>query len=727
MFENLSFIKAPIPFEKTYNLDKSPCILFRKDTEIAEPGIATLAICCLGIGYCYINGQKASADLFIAPASDYRKTLWYNVYDVTQLLKKGKNSFAVLCGNGFYNEPFKTPWKYDEASWRDNPKFILQLNIEGKTVLVSDNSWKCTEETPVIFNALRSGEHFDSRLWRSDIFTGNIDNLDYALLDPSPPEGKFMECLCEPVRECEEFKAQKIIKTGEHRFVFDIGQNISGYIRLRINQKSGDLLVIRHAEQLKKDNSLELNSMDSDYFYPESKFMTDRFICNGEDFTWSPRFTYHGFRYVEIEGLDDENAKNETVTGIFVHQDIKTASSFGCSDSKLTELFRIGQMATYSNLFYVVTDCPTREKLGWMNDSQASAEQMCINFSIHNLFRKWNTDILDAQREDGAMPGIVPTPDWGYHWGNGPVSDGMQFELPWQLYRHTGDTSLLIKNLPYFRNYFKYIRTRTDEDGFTAFGLDDWASPEKFEGNKTPLALIDSALIAKFCRIAVRASVFANDNDSKLFFEKYLSENLKKFQSRFLNDDGSSKVVEQTALAFIISQKMYIRKEPIVRQLRQLIEKNDFHHNCGMAGMPQLFNALDAADLNDYAFKILCSRGYPSYMDWIENGATTLWETWQEGSSKNHHMFSCFMAWIIKSLAGIRMKEDSCAWKEIEIKPYFAPLDFCKAYVDTPQGRIIVSWERKEENIILNTDIPPGIDAYYLGEKIRTGMNRITI
>jgi len=724
IFDKQSFITAPVHFEKKFNSVKNSCFLFRRDIDIESPGKASVSICCLGIGYCYINGRRISDDLFTAPVSDYRKTLWYNIYDVSALIRKGKNSFAVLCGNGFYNETFKTQWKHNEAGWRANPKFIFCLKIDGKTVLCSDDSWKCTWETPVVFNALRSGEHFDSRLWSPDLFTGNTEKMRNAMIDTSPPGGVFRECACEPVRECAEFKTAAVIKTGEHRYVFDMGQNISGYIRLKINQKAGDVLVIRHAEQVKDDYSLELNGMDSKWFFSESRFMTDMFTCSGEEFTWSPLFTYHGFRYVEIEGLGDANAKKETVTGIFVHQDIKAASSFECSDKNLNELFRIGQMSVWSNLYYSITDCPTREKMGWMNDAQSSTEQLCINFAAKKLLCKWNMDILDAQRTDGAMPGYVPTHGRGFDWGNGPVSDGMLFELPWQVYRHYGDASLLIENLPFFKRYSDYILTRKNDDGFIAFGLGDWASPEE---SKIPLALIDTALVIKFCRIAIKAAEFANDTGSKVFFENHLFEDLKKFRIKFLNSDGTCKINEQTALAFIIAQELYTKKEPVIEQLKNSITEKNFHHNCGMAGMPQLFNALDSAGLNDYAFKILCSHGYPSYMDWINSGATTLWEKWQPGFSKNHHMFSCFMAWIIKSLAGIRMKPDTCAWKEIEIKPFFAPLDFCKAHVDTPDGKISVLWKRDGIKIILDADIPEGINAFYGAQKLNPGKNTVII
>jgi alpha-L-rhamnosidase len=295
------------------------------------------------------------------------------------------------------------------------------------------------------------------------------------------------------------------------------------------------------------------------------------------------------------------------------------------------------------------------------------------------------------------------------------------------VYRHTGDSSLLIQNLPAFRRYVEYLDSRTDDEGFVNFGLDDWASPEKFEGNKPPLAFVNSVFMVKFYRVAVKAAETAGDGEAGAWYEKRLSALVGKFQAKYLNADGSCVVPEQSALAMILAQQLYTKPEPVVEQLKQAIQEKNFHHNCGMAGMPHLFAALDAWDLNEYAYKMLTAKGYPSWLDWIDDGATTLWETWQAGNSKNHHMYSCFMAWMIKSLAGIRMAEDSRAWEKVEIKPYFAPLDFVKAHVDTPRGKIAVHWERQGNKIVLHTDIPQGIEAVYAGKKLPAGSGSITI
>ena len=259
MFENINFIKADIPFVRECDKNKSPCVMFRKKFMLETFNTAKVYLCALGYGYYYINGEKITQDLFTAPVSDYNKTLWYNAYDVSEFLKPGENVFTVICGNGFYNEQFKTAWNHNEAVWRDNPKFILKLETDGKTALVSDDTWRCTDKTPVVFNHLRSGEHFDSRLYNPDFNKLSFDDSgwQFAVNDSTPPTGTFRECVCEPVRECADYKTVKIIQTSPTRYVFDIGQNISGYIRLKVKQESGDLLVIKYAETVNCDYALQ--------------------------------------------------------------------------------------------------------------------------------------------------------------------------------------------------------------------------------------------------------------------------------------------------------------------------------------------------------------------------------------------------------------------------------------------------------------------------------------
>lgn len=605
-FEGSSFIKPDVVFDKMRE-DYAP--MFRKKFVIDEEiKTAVLTVCGLGYGYYYVNGGKVTEDLFTAPVSDYRKTLWYNRYDISDKLCRGENIFAVLCGNGWYNESLETVWGHYKAEWRDLPKFILQLEVNGKVVLVSDESWKYTLETPYLFNQLRQGEHFDSRRYQKDWTEADFDDSAWkpAKKDDAAPKGVFRECLCEPIRECQEIAPIAVTK-WENGYLFDFGVNISGYARLKVKQPAGDRLVLRYAEQIKEDQTLQYNGMDNVYFYKRGLFQTDEFICCGEDFEWTPKFTYHGFRYVLVEGLKE--ASKETLTAVFVHQAVKLRSEFHCSNALFNRLFELGQRATFSNMFYGPTDCPTREKMGWMNDAQASAEQFLTNFELERVLSKWWVDICDAMLDSGALPGIVPTPAWGYEWGNGPVSEGTLFEIPHRIFLHTGDDSLLKKGLPYFKRSIAFWNSQKNENGDIEYGLGDWACPDESDGS-VDTALINRILKVKCLKIMRLATERSGAPTDEIDGE--IQADIAEIKGRYLREDGSCTQEKQTAVAMLIYCGIYDELEPLKKQLMRLVEERDFHHNCGMVGIRYLYSALNICGLQEYAYRIVNAKGFPS-------------------------------------------------------------------------------------------------------------------
>lgn len=724
MFEKSYFIKASQTFERDFTgFNHAP--VFRKRFEVKDIQNAKLAVCGLGYGYYYINGIAVTEDKFTAPVSNYEKTLWYQVYDVTELLRVGENVIAVWCGNGWYNEEFRTSWNYDQASWRDDPKFILELEINGDICVVSDDTWKCQEDSAVWFNALRSGEYFDARKYEENWNHLEFDDGGWkkAIKDPEPPRGILRECLCEPIREKMVLSAKEIFQTDNGTLVYDFGQNISGYVRMHIRGEEGQVLTIRYAEEINEDRSRNLNEMT--IHYPESEFQTDKFICSGKPITWSPKFTYHGFRYIEIEGLN--SLEQAVVEAVFVHQDVDIRTEFECSDEFLNRLFHAGQMSTLSNMFYSMTDCPTREKLGWMNDAQASMDQILTDFCAENVMEKWLQDIEDAMREDGALPGIVPTSGWGYDWGNGPVSDGTLFELPYQIYRHTGNAEPLVNAYPFFMKYLNYMEACADEDGFVRFGLHDWAKPGFDTEEKdpdVPVEFINALLIREFVRIAMIAAEKASISNEKLKdqYDK-LTEQIK---TNYILPDGTCSISAQTAVAMLICYDVYEDLAPLKRQLKQLIEEHEFRHDCGMVGLGRLYTALNKCGLQEYAYRIVTADGYPSYRKWFELGATTLWECWERRYSKNHHMYSSFMAWMVKTILGITQDEGSVGFKMVHVDPcFFAQLDYAKGCCNTVNGRLRVSWERDEKKIRLCVDVPQGMTVYHGAQKLHDGMNEI--
>ena len=718
-FEKALFIKPNIPFEREYQL-KNPAPMFRRRFQAESWTSAKVSVCALGSGVFWINGNMVTDDLLITASSDYNKTLWFNEYDVSSFLVKGENVAAVQCGNGWYNETFKTPWNHQDASWRDNPKFVLRLDADDAPILLSDGSWKCLESTSTFFNQLRSGEHFDARLHDPYWTTLEYDDSkwNHAQEDNNPPRGSFRKYTCAPVRICAEYPSVSIIQTEASRFIFDIGQNISGYIRLKTRQKSGDVITIRYAEQLNEDKTLNLNKMAE--FYPQSPFQTDIFISNGEECVWSPQFVYHGFRYVELTGVDSPDL--DTVTGLFIHLDIPFRSSFECSNPYLNKLFQIGRMATLSNLQHIPTDCPTREKLGWANDAQASAEQMLMNFDTVSFFHKWMVDILDSMRVDGAIPGIIPTPGWGYEWGTGPVSSGILFEIPYKTYLYAGDDIMLKNCLPAFLRHLDYIMGRADTDGLINYGLSDWAGPfDNLDGPPTPVKFTDSLLTIKFLKIAILAATLSESVVEREKLEQDLARLCSTFINTYIQEDGTCLIHEQTAISMLIYHG--IGSLPALsNQLKRSVEEHDFHHNCGMVGLRHLYYALNLCGLQEYAYKIITATGYPSYSPWIEGDATTLWETWQPGNSKNHHMYSDFMLWLMQTLVGIQPSLEMPGFRKVVISPSFlTEISACRGHHETCMGKIEVAWERIHERISLHITIPQGVTGDWQGSLLEAG------
>lgn len=726
-FNNAYFIKPDVPFDPTYR-KKNPAPLFRKSLTIEKlPKKATLSICGLGYAYCYINGKRVTDDLFCAPVSDYRKTLWYVEYDVSELLSVGKNIISVICGNGWYNEEFTSSWNHNEAEWRDLPKFILNLDIDGKQSLVSDASWKCLPETAIVFNALRSGETFDARLYDEKAIDLEYDDSSWknAVIDTNAPKGVFRKCSCEPIREHEVLSPKSVIQTAENKFVFDIGQNISGYIRLTAKGVCGQEITVRYAEVLDENNCREINHMDR--FYKQSDIQTDRFICSGKELTWSPMFVYHGFRYIEIEGI--HSADEVIVKAVFVHQAVRAKTEFECSDQNINALFRAGQISSYSNMFYLISDCPTREKMGWLNDIQMSCQQFCTDFFIEKLLKKWLVDIYDAQRDDGALPGIVPTPAWGYDWGNGPVSDGALFEIPYRLYIHSGDGAELVASLPYFERYLAYLKTLEVEDGHVSYGLDDWAPPHK--DSVVPSILINDVLRIKFYRIYELALKLDGRSTERL--SRRIDELVSRAKADWIDGDGYCRVNELTAISMLIVHELYDDLKPLKSQLKKRFEQLNFHHNCGMVGMRHLPDAFNICGLEEYAMKLLTENGFPSYRNWLDAGATTLWEKWfldnSHGSnSRNHHMYSHFMSWLIETVLGLRHDKTDNSVPEFTLSPYyFEHLTYAKGSYLADNGKVSVHWEKSGDGILLTVTVEGDTSVSYKGQTLTAGTHEFTI
>lgn len=715
------FIRYPEPYPMEMAWD-DPAPLFRRHFTV-DAGLqeAVLSICALGLGDAYLNGQPVTQDRFIAPISDYSKTLWYTEYSVTPLLHPGDNLAAVALGNGLYNEGLHSSWNFDVAPWRDVPKllFSLELRYADHTAYVtSDTEWLCMRKhSPYRFHQMRFGEYYDARCQTNWMQPECPEDGWRPAVIAARPTGQLRLCPCPPIREERTYTCTELFRNAHGDWVFDFGQNMSGYVELTTRQPAGTRLRLVYAEELNEDGTRRDNSLER--HYKDTNEDGDRtqigyLTCSGATDCWKPTFAYYGFRYVIVEGLQTPPQKGE-MTAYFVHQQLPVLGQFSCSDEVLNKLYTFSRISTLSNLFYVPTDCPTREKLGWCNDAQASAEQMIQNLDMRRFYDKWMQDILDAQLPDGDLPGIVPTGGWGYAWGSGPISTGILFEIPARLYQYYSDTRWLREAYPAMRLHLQFLEGKTDPvTGLCVHGLSDWAGP--FDPNEpvpVPLEFTCTLLLIKFYRIARMAAEFAGDSAALPILTAAEETATAAFRRTYVREDGGCRVEQQTAVSMMLVLGLYEDVRLARQQLLACLEKRGYHFYVGMLGMQYLLPACDMCGLQEEGYRLLTAHGYPSYRNWFEHGATTMYETFQDGNSKNHHMYSCVIAWFHNTILGIRQTEQLALKHTLTLAPYFlSELQFAQGSFETAAGRISVDWHRQGENTVqLTIEIPAGVQA----------------
>ena len=718
VFENAKYIKAEENFGPFSLYDPAP--IFRKEFNLETLGDACIFVQSPGFAQYYINGKNITDELFISAVSDYDKILWYNSYDVTHLLQKGANTIAVIAGNGFLNESFKTAWDYHIAEWRDTPQFCLRLEVGGKTVAVSDDGWKCNRESShIIFNHLRSGEYHDMRK-KSDawMLCGFDDSSwQYAIERTRPVTGEFRLTECQPVKEVEAISPVSITET-DCGYLVDFGVTMSGYVEARLSCESGREILFRYTEDIDENKYPKYNEMNIPHFYPESPFHLNKMIASGGEDVFKPLFCYHGFRYVLIEGLD-EKPQPEQFTAFFIHQDVARKSSFDSGNEVINYIYHAGIRSTYSNMFWCLTDCPTREKLGWMNDAQASVDQTLINFDILPLYEKWFEDMKVGIFPDGSLHGTIPSTDWPWGHNCGPVCDCMFYELPYKVYLYTGKSEMLISGVDVMERYALFLEQKCLEGH--KFILGDWLGYKSSE--LTPREFVRNFYLIKALTITVFAQSLAG-RESKLWQEK-LDHYVKDFKSRYLDASGRCNVESQCAISMMLMAGLYEDKQTLCDQLVEVTLNDGCNLTCGMVGIQYIYDALSECGRGDLAYRLI-TETTPGYRSWFETGATTLWEKWngKDSGSHNHHMFSGVIAWFYKSLLGVAPDAEHPAFEKIALKPAFVKeLGFVKGSFDTVKGRISAEWIYENVEFNYTVEVPEGISASFNGEELEAGKN----
>ena len=707
------FIQATLAYNTLET--QVPAYYFRRCVTVEAGTTARLRVAVCGFYELFLNGERITRGLLSPYISNPDDMVYYDEYTVS--LTSGENVLGLILGNGFQNNPGGYIWDFDKAAFRSAPKLALTLEADDGTLLADSGSGFCVAPSHIVSDDYRFGEHVDARLAIPGWSLPGFDDTEWQKAIPvQAPKGELRVADVEPIIKEREIAPISITKSGDG-YIYDFGESNAGICRLRVKGTAGQKIELRHADAT-KDGDIR---MDHVWFVREHWerdrhiVHLDTYICAGDgEEIYEPSFTYHGFRYVRVDGITEEQATPELLTYLVYHTDLGDRGNFACSDDVANKIQDITRRSIVSNFHHFPTDCPQREKNGWTADAALSCEAALLNFAPERNYREWQRNICKAQSEQGSLPGIVPTGGWGFAWGNGPAWDCILVYLPYFTYLYRGETAMIRDSAKAFLKYLAYLRTRVDERGLLAIGLGDWCHID-IVFPECPLVLTDSVISMD---IAYKMAFLLDEVGlaEEVAYARSEGDRYRAAIRAHLIDQKSliAHGACQTAQAMCLFYGLYEadEEEAAFEELLNFIHKAEDHMDLGVLGARVIFHVLDRFGYSDLAWRVITRTDYPSYGNWVARGATTLWESFFSGKSDglpslNHHFWGDVSAWFIKTVAGIRVNPTRHDPHTVTISPAFIrDLDHASAYHDTVDGRVSVSWKREGEEIVLTATIP---------------------
>ena len=702
---------------------------------------ARVYVCGLGWYELRINGQKAGDHQLDPGLTDYQKSVLYSTFDITGLLKNGENAVGIMLGNGRYAQDWSgTPAVKDRLRPDKNAslKVILQLEIQfedGKTQRVlTDGTWK-TSKGPIIKNDIYDGEIYDANLEKPgwDSFGYDDSNWKKAKV-VKPPGGQLVSQATFPsIKAIKTIQPVAVTSPSSNVSVYDFGQNFTGWVRLTVRGPHGTAVKLRFAELLQSDGMLNVTPN-------RTAKATDIYILKGEGIeVYEPRFTYHGFRYVEVTGYPGTPDLN-TLQGIVVHSAVAPVGGFLCSNQLINRIHENVLWTQLSNLMSIPTDCPQRnERMGWLGDAQLVVEESIFNFDMAAFYTKWLRDIRESQKADGSVSDVVPS-----YWQRYPADPAWGTAcviIPWNLYLYYDDKRILEDNYRLMKGWVDYLTSINEQHliRFSKYG--DWCPPGKIRSLETPGELISSwCYYHDTLTLSNIARVLGKSSDARKYAA--LSQSIKAaFNNEFLEEDYyayNSKILDKTLRFDFCSEndKKSLRKRvlydqtsnilplymdmvpenKISRVLQNLFENIEIMHDChvgtGILGTRYILDTLTKYGRADLAYKLVTQTTYPGWGYMIKEGATTLWERWEYMAgggmnSHNHIMFGSLDAWFYRVLAGIDQDASADGFRKITVKPHIlGDLSYVSASVNTIRGLVSSSWQKEANALVLDITLP---------------------
>jgi alpha-L-rhamnosidase len=703
-----------------------PAPYFRKEFQTAKTVKSARAyIAAAGLYELYINGKQIGDHRLDPTFTHFDRRNLYVTYDVTQELQSGKNAIGVLLGNGWYNLQSTAVWYFHRAPWRDRPAFCMDLRItydDGSVETIkSERDWK-TNLSPIIFNSIYTGEHYDARLEQPGWNTAGFDDSKWknALYRMAPSQNIVAQQL-HPIRNVEKIPVRNFRKISDQRYIFDLGRNISGVSHLRVKGEAGTEIRLVHSEILRPDGNIDIRNI-AEHYRPvddSDPFSTDIYILKGgEEEEFMPRFNYKGFQYVEVTSDKPVELTAASLEGWFMHSDIPPVGQVETSNPTINKIWFAANNSYLANMFGYPTDCPHREKNGWTGDANYAVDLGLFNFDGITVYEKWLADHRDEQQPNGLIPNIIPTSGWGLDWATGPDWTGSVAIIPWAVYEFYGDSKLLADMYDNIKRYVDRL-TEMSPNGLCDCGLGDWIS---FQA-QTPQKYTSTVYYYRVVSILVRtAALFGKTDDHARY--SALAEKIKSaFNREYLNREtaiyghGYQTEMSTALLWGLVPDEL--REKVAANLAKRVVETDNSHLNVGLLGSKAIFYALSENGYADLAYTVAAQETYPSLGYWIvKDQATTLYEAWpaigeSRESSLNHIMFGEVNAWFYKALGGILPDLAQPGFRHFFLRPHFVKgLNHANVSYDSPRGKIVSHWERKNKNTVrYHAIVPPNSTA----------------
>ncbi|WP_300794052.1 family 78 glycoside hydrolase catalytic domain [uncultured Bacteroides sp.] len=666
-----------------------------------------------GLGHfdLFVNGEKVSDHFLDAGWTNYAKTALYTTFDISEFLKK-ENVISVMFGNGFYNIPRERYFKQLISFGAPKLKLCLQINYKdgSKEQIISDEQWKFAE-SPITYSSIYGGEDYDATKEYDGWMISDFDDNNWKSPVISDKPIKLIAQKSAPLTVRDTLNVMKKYKNSRGNWIYDLGQNFSGIVNIKVKGDKGNIIRLRPGELLNNDSTVNQRASGGPYYWQYT-------LKSGKYEQWSPRFTYYGFRYVEVSGTDEVD--NFELVGLHTTNSAKETGKFSCSLPIFNKTYDLIDWSMRSNLSSILTDCPHREKLGWLEVAHLMQYSLQYRYDLVRFYHQMMLNMSDSQTDKGTIPSIAPeyvrfadgfedSPEWGSAF----------IIIPWYIYKWYGDESLLKGYYPQMKKYLEYLSSRANNN-IIEYGLGDWFDL----GPKNPgySQLTSNGVTATgiyYYDISIMKEIanLLDLSDDYHYYNTLMNDVKFAYNNKYYNEengyyDRNSQTANAISLLFGLVDDANYNK--VYNNLRNDIISRGYALTSGDIGYRYLLKVLE--DNNDYEiiYKMNTKYDVPGYGWQLAYGATSLTESWQAYGfvSNNHCMLGHLMEWFFAGLGGIRQNESSVAYKHIEIKPQMPRgVKFATAEYDSPYGLIRCDWKREGNLLRVNVTVPANTEC----------------